>query len=80
MSEPVVITGDKITGFHMLQLMHGLAFEIRTGMKMSNRGSLVTMARNTYGIKSRKKYDALMELRALFTERYGYEPNIGASL
>ena len=63
----VIDTPEGIRRFHMMQVMYALRIEVRTGMKMS-RGSVLKVAQQVYGCKSRTKAGALAEMEALLAE------------
>lgn len=72
MSAGIMITGtENIRTATILTVAHGLAFEIKTGMQMSSRGSMLKAAK-IQGIvpaTSRSKKAALKECVKLLKER-----------
>lgn len=56
-----VITGEGIAKFRITQVMHGLALEINTGMRLSNRGSVMNVARDMCGSAKRTKKGVLAD-------------------
>jgi hypothetical protein len=66
----ILTTPDQIAFFHLAQTIGALRIEVKTGMKMS-RGSVLKMAQNVYGVRSRTKDGALEELMALYQEVTG---------
>ena len=53
---------EAVNLFHMLRVRRGLMLEIKTGMKVSNRGSMVQVANSITGGKGRTKVKALADL------------------
>ena len=51
--------------FNILALAKAMELELRTGMKFSNKGSLLRAAQQNWGIKAKRKDAAIGELRAL---------------
>lgn len=45
-SAGTTITGESIGHFHVLQVISALSIEVKTGMKFSNRGSVLKVAKN----------------------------------
>jgi hypothetical protein len=58
--------------FHLMQCIGALRIETRTGMRHS-RGSVLAVAQQVYGVRSRTKKGALAELEALYTRLTGKE-------
>lgn len=56
-----MITGEHIEMFRVLHVMHGLALEINTGMKLSARGSVMLVAREMCGSAKRTKKGVLRD-------------------
>lgn len=73
----VMITGaENIKFFRYLQVASALALEINTGMKFSNRGSVMLIARDACGSSKRTKRGVLKDYVGwLRTVRPGYEPS-----
>lgn len=63
----VIDTPEGIRMFHFLQVLHALRIETRTGMRMS-RGSVLKVAQQVYGVRSRTKAGALAEMEAMLAE------------
>jgi hypothetical protein len=58
-----MITGEQnIRTFHYLQLIHGLALEINTGMKLSSRGSVMVAAKKVSGSDKQTKRGVLLDM------------------
>lgn len=58
----MVIEGEtNVRMYRVLQVMHGLALEINTGMKLSSRGSVMTVARGMCGSSKRTKKGVLRD-------------------
>lgn len=53
---------EAVNLFHMLRVRRGLMLEIKTGMKVSNRGSMVQVANSISGGTGRTKVKALADL------------------
>ena len=67
----VMITGeDDIMSYRMLTQIKALEVEIRTGMRMSNKFNLLKGLKEEYGLKSRTKKDALIEMQKVFNQRF----------
>lgn len=67
----IMITGeDDIMSARMLTQIKALEVEIRTGMRMSNRFNLLKGLKEEYGLKSRTKKDALVEMQKVFNQRF----------
>lgn len=73
----VIDTKEGIEAFAMLQVIGALSLEVN-GMSFSNKGSVLKLAQQRYGIKSRRKALALVELRELYKTTFGIECNVGA--
>lgn len=70
-----MITGeDDILAYRMLTQIKALELEVRTGLRMSNRFNLLKSLREEHGLKSRKKVDAIVEMKELFVQRFGKDP------
>ena len=67
----VINTPDGIAQFHRLQLMHALALEIKTGLKMSSRGSVMAQVNREYGTSFRTKKAALVFMEERVAEYAG---------
>ncbi len=66
-----MITGeDDIQSYRMLTQIKALELEIRTGLRMSNRFNLLKSLKEEYGLKSRTKKDALIEMQKVFNQRF----------
>lgn len=66
-----VITGeDDIMSYRMLTQIRALELEVRTGMKMSNKFNVLKSLREEYGLNSRKKADAVVEMKRIFNQRF----------
>jgi len=66
-----MITGeDDIQSYRMLTQIKALEVEIRTGMRMSNKFNLLKGLKEEYGLKSRTKKDALVEMQKVFNQRF----------
>lgn len=63
-------TPDQIALAHLAQTIACLKIEVATGLKHS-KGSVLRMAQEVYGVKSRTKAGALSELRATYEEATG---------
>ncbi len=57
----MTITGEHIPLFRAMQVMHGLALEINSGLKLSNRGSVMLIARGMCGSAKRTKKGVLAD-------------------
>jgi hypothetical protein len=76
--KPIVVdTPEGIRAFHMLQVIGALSLEVNTGMKFSNRGSVMAVAQRQYGCVKRTKAGVLAEMRAKYTEATGLECKVG---
>jgi len=51
-----------------------LELEVRTGMRMSNRFNLLKALKEEHNLTSRKKVDAIAELKNLFHQKYETYP------
>lgn len=60
-SAGTTITGESIAHFHVMQVISALAMEVSTGMKLSNRGSVLTVAKNLGLTTKRTKKGALKD-------------------
>jgi len=66
--DPIIITGkDNMRKFHVLQVIHGLALEISTGMKLSRGGSLIKVAKQCGYTQKQTKVGALLDCVQLMT-------------
>lgn len=71
--ERITVTDDAIivdnpgARFHLLQIKHALRLEINTGMRHS-KGSVMELARSTYGIKARTKIGVLNAVEDLLKQ------------
>jgi len=59
---------------HWMAVAHATAFEINTGMAMSNRGSVVAACNRITGATARTKKAALKALVLHMKQDFGYEP------
>lgn len=57
----VIDTPEGIQMFRVLQVMHGLALEINSGMRLTNRGSVMLMAKQMSGSPKRTKKGVLRD-------------------
>jgi len=57
--------------FHLLQCYYALKLEADTGMRHS-RGSVLKMVQERYGVKSRTKRGACVEIAKILHERYDH--------
>ena len=64
----IMITGDGIDAYRLMALIKALEIEIRTGMVMSRGVSALKIAQNQYGVKARRKKDAVIELKKVFNQ------------
>lgn len=70
------ITGDEVNLFRYLQVMHGLALEINTGMKLSSRGSVMQVGQRICGSTKRTKKGVLRDMVAYAREQFpAWEPS-----
>lgn len=70
-----MITGeDDVMAYRMLTQIKALELEVRTGMRMSNKFNLLKGLKEEYGLTSRKKVDAIAELKNLFHQKYETYP------
>jgi hypothetical protein len=70
-----MITGeDDINAYRMLTQIKALELEVRTGMRMSNKFNLLKGLKEEYGLTSRKKVDAIAEMKNLFHQKYEKYP------
>jgi len=70
-----MITGeDDIRAYRMISQIKALELEVRTGMRMSNKFNLLKALKEEYGLTSRKKVDAIAELKNLFHQKYETYP------
>ena len=66
-----VITGEyDIMSYLILTQIKALELEVRTGMKMSNKFNVLKSLREEYGLNSRKKADAVVEMKRIFNQRF----------
>lgn len=71
----IMITGeDDIQAYRMLSQIKALEVEVRTGMRMSSKFNLLKSLREEYSLNSRKKVDAIEELKNLFHQRFETYP------
>tara|TARA_R110000803_G_scaffold56935_2_gene114548 strand:- start:17459 stop:17680 length:222 start_codon:yes stop_codon:yes gene_type:complete len=68
----VVDTPDALEHFQFARCIAALRIEVSTGLKHS-RGSMLKHVQNTYGVRSRTKKIALLELEMKYEEIYGME-------
>jgi hypothetical protein len=57
----------------MMTQIKALEIEVKTGMTMSSRVFLLKYLRQAYGLQSRTKKDAIVEMKKLFNDRFGVE-------
>lgn len=57
----IIDTPQGIEMFRVLQVLHGLAMEINTGMSVSSRGSIMLLAREMCGTSKRTKKGVLRD-------------------
>lgn len=72
----MVITGEtNMARFRALQVIHGLALEINSGMKLSSRGSVMKVGKQLSGSKRNTKKGVLADM-VVFLQSIdpGYEP------
>lgn len=60
-SAGTTITGESIAHFHVMRVISALSMEVSTGMKFSNRGSILTVAKNLGLTTKRTKKGALID-------------------
>jgi hypothetical protein len=72
-NDGVVITGDDTQKYAMMTQIKALEIEVKTGMTMSSRVFLLKYLRQAYGLQSRTKKDAIVEMKKLFNDRFGVE-------
>jgi len=64
----IMITGDGIDAYRLMALIKALEIEIRTGMKMNRGMSCLKIAQIQYGVKAKRKKDAVIELKKIFNQ------------
>jgi len=69
----VVVTGDDTQKYAMMTQIKALEFEVKTGMTMSSSVYILKYLRQAYGLQSRTKKDAIVEMKKLFNDRFGVE-------
>jgi hypothetical protein len=69
----VVVTGDDTHKYAMMTQIKALELEARTGMAMSRGIPLLKYLKQAYGLQSRSKKDAVVEMKKLFNDRFGVE-------
>ena len=69
----VVVTGDDTQKYAMMTQIKALEFEVKTGMTMSSGVYILKYLRQAYGLQSRTKKDAIVEMKKLFNDRFGVE-------
>ena len=67
----ILDTPEQINMFHLMQVRGALGLEIKTGMKFSNRGSLITLANQCGYSDKRTKKGVYTDLDALITAHGG---------
>ena len=72
-NDGVVITGDDTQKYAMMTQIKALELEAKTGMTMSRGIPLLKYLKQTYGLQSRSKKDAVVEMKRLFNYRFGVE-------
>jgi len=72
-NDGVVVTGDDTQKYAMMTQIKALEIEVKTGMTMSSRVFLLKYLRQTYGLQSRTKKDAIVEMKKLFNDRFDVE-------
>jgi len=69
-----VIEGpDQMAHFAMCQVIGALRLEVNSGLKFSNRGSIMNLARQRYGCQKRTKAGVLKEMLVIYKTKYGRE-------
>jgi len=66
----VVDTPDALEHFQFARCIAALRIEVSTGLKHS-QGSMLKHVQNTYGIQSRTKKGALLDLEMKYKKIYG---------
>lgn len=61
--------------FHNLQVLHGLALEINSGLKLSSRGSVMKVAKAKCGSSKQTKRGVLIDYVAWMRASFDYEPS-----
>lgn len=69
-SSIVIDKQDAIEHFQLARCISALRIEVSTGLKHS-KGSMLKHVQNTYGIQSRNKKSALLDLQMKYEEIYG---------
>lgn len=72
-NDGVIVTGDDTQKYAMMTQIKALEIEVKTGMTMSSRVFLLKYLRQTYGLQSRTKRDAILEMKKLFNDRFDVE-------
>jgi hypothetical protein len=72
-NDGIVVTGDDTQKYAMMTQIKALEIEVKTGMTMSSRVFLLKYLRQAYGLQSRTKKDAIVEMKKLFNDRFGVE-------
>lgn len=70
----VVATGNAVYLVHYLAVRSALMLEIRTGMKFSNRGSILTTLQRQGITTKRTKAGALKDLETFMQNELGWSP------
>ena len=65
-----MITGEQTKDFHFLQCLKALELEVRTGMKFSNRGSVLAMAKHMKYTDKGTKAAAAKQMREAWDKAY----------
>lgn len=74
MADDIVIdTAEGIEHFQFAALIARLRIETRTGMIMSRGASSLQIAQRCYGVTKKTKKGGLIQLEALYKEKYGKE-------
>ena len=72
-NDGVVITGDDTQKYAMMTQIKALELEAKTGMTMSRGIPLLKYLKQAYGLQSRSKKDAVVEMKRLFNDRFDVE-------
>ena len=72
-NDGVVVTGDDTQKYAMMTQIKALELEAKTGMTMSRGIPLLKYLKQTYGLQSRSKKDAVVEMKRLFNYRFDVE-------
>lgn len=69
----VIITGDDTQKYAMMTQIKALELEVKTGMVMSRGIPLLKHLKGMYGLQSRSKKDAVVEMKKLFNDSFDVE-------